>query len=175
MRKILTICVCSMVVIGMLAGSAMAGFPEKEVKFIIPYKPGGGTDTLFRVIIQSAQKFLGKPIVPINMSGASATKGSRFVKSAKPDGYTLLGHHDGIATTFYSGITDFSFDAFEPVSLVTKTPNILVVNYEFQFNTFKEVFDYAKANPGKLTYTFTPGFHQLLLYRQSDESGRWRS
>jgi len=157
MKQKLIMCVLLACCLGLTVGKAMAAFPEKEVKFIIPYKPGGGTDAIFRVIIQSAQEFLGEPIVPINMSGAGATKGSRFVKGAKPDGYTILGHHDGIATAFYSGITDFSFDAFEPVSLVTQTPNVLVANYEFQFDTFAEILDYAKANPGKLTYTFTSG------------------
>lgn len=149
--------VFSVICLGLVAGKAMAAFPEKEVKFIIPYKPGGGTDAIFRVIIQSAQEFLGEPIVPINMAGAGATKGSRFVKGANPDGYTILGHHDGIATAFYSGVTDFSFDAFEPVSLVTQTPNFLIANNEFEFSTFSEIFNYAKANPGKLTYTFTSG------------------
>ncbi len=140
-----------------LAGNALAAYPEKEVKFIIPYKPGGGTDAIFRVIIQSAQEFLGQPIVPINMSGASGTKGARFVKDAKADGYTVLGHHDGIATAFYSDIIDFSFDAFKPVCLVTQTPNILVSSKEFKFDSFTALFDHAKSNPGSISYAFTPG------------------
>ena len=86
MKQKIMLCVLLVACLGLVTGNVMAAFPEKEVKFIIPYKPGGGTDTIFRVIIQSAQKFLGEPIVPINMSGAGATKGSRFVKGAKPDG-----------------------------------------------------------------------------------------
>lgn len=177
MKRFLTRCVFLLSVFGLFAGTSMAAFPEKEVKFIIPYKPGGGTDTIFRVIIQSAQDFLGKPIVPINMSGASGTKGARYVKNAKPDGYVVLGHHDGIATAFYSGIIDFSFDAFAPVSLITQTPNILVANEGFRFNTFPEIVEYAKANPGKLTYTFTPGstsyYFIINLMKAADGDHNW--
>ena len=136
---------------------AIAGFPEKEVKLIIPYKPGGATDTIFRVVINKSKKFLGKPIVPINMGGASATKGSRFVKKAKPDGYVILGHHDGISTVYHSGMTDFSFDAFEPICLLTSTPNILTVNYDSPYNSLKDIIDFAKANPGKMNFTFSAG------------------
>ncbi len=156
---------------------ALAGFPDKEVKLIIPYKPGGATDTIFRVVIDKAQDALGKPIVPINMGGASATKGSRYVKKAKPDGYVILGHHDGISTVYHSGMTDFSFDAFEPICLLTSTPNILTVHYESPYNSLQEIIDFAKANPGKMNFTFSAGstsyYFFINLFKKAGADPDW--
>jgi tripartite-type tricarboxylate transporter receptor subunit TctC len=132
-------------------------YPNKPVKLVIPYPPGGATDIIFRLVAKEAEKHLGTTIVPTNMEGASSTVGSRFVKDAEPDGYTILGSHDVIATAFLTGVVDYSFEAFEPISLLTQTPNIGVVHKNLGIHNLQELKDYVKANPGKLMWSYTPG------------------
>jgi tripartite-type tricarboxylate transporter receptor subunit TctC len=132
-------------------------FPEKPVKLVIPYGPGGATDIIFRLVAKEAEKHLGQTIVPVNMPGAGATVGSRFVKDADPDGYTILGSHDTIATSFLSGSSDYSFDAFEPISLLTQTINIPSFNSASGFKDATDFVEYVKANPGKAKISMTPG------------------
>lgn len=166
MKRLLTAILSVSLVIAILGvPMVFAGYPEKSVKLIIPYRPGGGTDAIFRIVINKAKEFLVKPIVPINMPGAGATKGSRYVKDAKPDGYTVLGSHDIIATAYYSGLADYSFSAFEPVCLLTATPNIVTVHADAPFDTIREMLDYAKKHPGKLVWTYSPGSTSYFFFR----------
>nr|WP_082412128.1 tripartite tricarboxylate transporter substrate binding protein [Thalassobacillus devorans] len=137
--------------------AASSDFPKKPIKLVIPYGPGGATDVIFRLVAKEAEKHLGQPVVPVNMEGAGATLGARHVKDAKPDGYTILGSHDTIATSYLSGSSDFSFDAFEPISLLTKTINIPSVNAESGIETAAEFVEYVKANPGKAKISMIPG------------------
>jgi len=92
--------------------SKTEGYPKQQIKMIIPYGPGGATDIIFRRIAAAAEKHLGQNIVPVNMQGASSTIGSREVKNATPDGYTILASHDVIATAYLAGVVDYSFEAF---------------------------------------------------------------
>src|SRR5699024_8828872 len=78
-------------------------WPEREVQLVIPFSPGGATDIIFRLVAEEAEKHLGASIVPVNMAGAGATRGSRHVKDAEPDGYTLLASHDTIALSKLAG------------------------------------------------------------------------
>jgi tripartite-type tricarboxylate transporter receptor subunit TctC len=139
------------------SSESTADFPQKPIKLIIPYGPGGATDIIFRLVAKEAEKYLGQPIVPVNMEGAGATVGSRFVKDADPDGYTILGSHDTIATSFLSGSSDYSFDAFEPISLLTQTINIPSFNSASGFKDATDFVEYVKANPGKAKISMIPG------------------
>jgi tripartite-type tricarboxylate transporter receptor subunit TctC len=132
-------------------------YPNKPVKLVIPYPPGGATDVIFRLVAKEAEKHLGTTIVPTNMAGASSTVGSRYVKDAEPDGYTILGSHDVIATAYLTGVVDYSFEAFDPVALLTQTPNIAVVHKNLGINNLQEFKDYVKANPGEIMWSHTPG------------------
>lgn len=149
---------------GSAAGSAKetsTKFPEKPVKMVIPYPPGGGSDVLFRLVASYAEKHLGKPIVPVNMAGASATIGSRYVKDAAPDGYTILGSHQVVAAAQHTGIVDYGFSSFEGIAQITSTPHIPAVTKEFsQKNNVKNMTDfinYVKKNPGKVIWAYTVG------------------
>jgi tripartite-type tricarboxylate transporter receptor subunit TctC len=147
-----------------------SNFPKKPIKMVIPYAPGGATDVLFRMIASEAEKHLGQPIVPVNMKGATATIGSRHVKDADPDGYTILASHDVIATANISGVVDYSFEAFEPIALLTQTLNIPTVNKQLGVTNVKEFVEYVKANPGKIKWGMTPGdpdhFHTTLIMEE---------
>ncbi|MGN8644886.1 tripartite tricarboxylate transporter substrate binding protein [Gracilibacillus sp. HCP3S3_G5_1] len=141
--------------------SGHTSFPEKPVQLVIPYPPGGGTDVLFRLVASYAEEHLGQPIVPQNMGGATATVGSREVKDAEPDGYTILGSHQVIATANHTGIVDYGFEAFEPVMLMTSTPHILSISKEFSeehgITTVTEFTEYVEQHPGEVTWAFTTG------------------
>jgi tripartite-type tricarboxylate transporter receptor subunit TctC len=104
---------------GLTTASAMAddtsNYPDEQIRLVIPYSPGGATDIIFRLVATELEDELGVAVVPVNMSGASATIGSREVRNADPDGYTILGSHDVIAAAYLSGVVDYSFDAFEPI------------------------------------------------------------
>lgn len=137
--------------------SVASGFPNKPVKMVIPYPPGGATDVIFRLIASRAEKELGQPIVPVNMTGATSTVGSRYVKDAASDGYTILGSHDVIATAYLTGVVDYSFEAFEPVSLLTQTPSIAVVQKDTGIKNLQEFKEYVKAHPQSFKWSLTHG------------------
>lgn len=139
-----------------LPGMAAAEYPEREVELVIPFGPGGATDVLFRLISSEAEKHFGEAIVPVNMPGAGATRGSRAVKDAEPDGYTILGSHDTIALSNLAGMVDYSYDAFEPVILLTQTINIVSGAADPVVSSAAELADYTEANPGELAFSMIP-------------------
>lgn len=140
------------------AGSESGGnFPTEQIRFVIPYSPGGGTDIIFRTALPYVEEELGQTIVPVNMPGASATLGSREVKDAEPDGYTLLGSHETIINTNLAGVVDYSIEAFEPISLITETPVIAAVGKHTGWENAEEFVEHVKANPGEVTWGITPG------------------
>lgn len=145
---------------------AAADYPDKEAKIVIPYKPGGATDIIYRVTSTNAEKAFGQSIVPINQNGAGGVKGARFVKDSKNDGYTLLAGHDFLFTTYYGGLSTFSTGAFEPICLLTQTPNILTIRPDLPFTDFKGMVEYAKANPGKLSITYSPASTGTLFFNE---------
>ncbi|MEC5423306.1 tripartite tricarboxylate transporter substrate binding protein [Virgibacillus sp. C22-A2] len=132
-------------------------YPKQQIKMIIPYGPGGATDIIFRLIASHAEQYLGQTIVPVNMEGASSTNGSRQVKNSTPDGYTILASHDVIHTAHLAGVVDYSFDAFEPIALLTQTPNILTVHADSGWKDINGFLDYVKSNPGEVKYSHYPG------------------
>ncbi|MDR9440247.1 MAG: tripartite tricarboxylate transporter substrate binding protein [Halomonas sp.] len=139
-----------------IAGNAQADYPEKDIRLIIPYGPGGATDIIFRLISTEAEEHLGESIVPVNMAGAGATLGSRNVKDADPDGYTLLGSHDTIALSKLAGTVDYSYDAFEPITLLTQTINLPVAHANHPVKSAEEIADYVRENPGDVRFSMIP-------------------
>ncbi len=149
-----------------IATTAQADYPEQDIRLIIPYGPGGATDILFRLISQEAEKNLGESIVPVNMAGAGATLGSRNVKDAEPDGYTLLGSHDTIALSKLAGTVDYSFDAFEPIALLTQTINIPTAHANHPVQSADEIADYVSENPGQLRFSMIPSSTDHFFWAQ---------
>ena len=145
-------------------------FPEKDIKLVIPYGPGGATDIIFRLISQEAEKNLGQSIVPVNIQGAAATRGSREVLNSKPDGYTILGGHEAIALSKISGMVDYSYDAFEPVSLLTSTINIPTTYAEHPIKTAKEMAQYVRENAGGVRVGMIPSSTDHFFWIQFFES-----
>lgn len=141
-------------------------FPEREIQLVIPYGPGGATDIIFRLVAAEAEQYLGTTIVPVNMAGAGATRGSRYVLEAEPDGYTLLGSHDTIALSKLAGMVDYSYDAFAPVALLTQTINIPTANSEHPVDSADEIAAYVAENPGDVRFGIIPSSTDHFFWAQ---------
>jgi tripartite-type tricarboxylate transporter receptor subunit TctC len=132
-------------------------YPNRPITFVIPFPPGGGIDAILRSMGPRLTERLGKPIVIENRSGGAGTIGANAVAKAPADGYTLL----AAPSLFASNVKLFKslpFDAvkdFEPVSLVLRTPYVLVVNPSLGVKTVPELIALAKQKPGELSYAST--------------------
>jgi tripartite-type tricarboxylate transporter receptor subunit TctC len=137
-------------------------------KLIVPWGAGGGTDVIFRILVEAANKHGAKPqIQVVNMGGQGGNKGAKEAVKAKPDGCTLFAIHQSALSSFLTGRVDFTWDAFEPVALMTRTPTIYGANADVPYNNLNELVAYAKKNPGKVlaggTLGSTSHFTMLLL------------
>jgi tripartite-type tricarboxylate transporter receptor subunit TctC len=134
--------------------SAQAQYPNKSVRMIVPYPPGGATDALGRVIGPALSEALGRPVVVENRPGAGTNLGAEIAAKSPPDGYTLLlgGLAQAISATLYSKLNyDFIRD-FAPVSLLASTSLIMVVHPSLPAKSVKELIALARARPGQLDY-----------------------
>ena len=129
-------------------------YPTKSIRMVIPYTPGGFTDTMARSIGDALSRSLGQPMVYATKPGANSLIGAGMVAKAAPDGYTLatvIAAHS-VNPSLYQKMPFDAVRDFTPVTLIGVAPLILVANVDAPFSTVKELIDYAKANPGKLTY-----------------------
>ncbi len=132
----------------------VAAYPNKPVRFLVPYPPGGGTDVIARIVQNRFQTLLGQPVVVENRGGAAGTLGTEVVAKAAPDGYTVLftlSSHT-INPAIYAKLRFDTVNDFEPVGMVASLPQILVANPKFPPNTIAEVTALAKQKPGSLQF-----------------------
>ena len=130
-------------------------YPSKPIKWVVPYTPGGITDSVTRLVTNKLQESLGQPIVVENRPGANSQIGADMVAKSAPDGYTFLTVIAAHAAnhTLYAGKLPFDTTrSFAPVSLVAIAPLILTVNNNFPAKDMKELVAYAKANPDKVSF-----------------------
>ena len=120
---------------------------------VVPFAAGGPTDTVARLVAESMSKDLGQQIIVENVGGAGGTLGAGRVAQADPDGYTLLLHHIGMATsaTLYRKLAYDTLNAFEYVGLVTDVPMTIVARKDFEPTDLKGLIDYVKANKDTVT------------------------
>ncbi len=139
--------------LALLAGLAHAEFPDKPVRIVVPFAPGGGTDLIARTLGQGMSQALGQPVVIDNKPGAGTVIGTDLVAKSAPDGYNLviatLAH--AVNPSLLSKLPYNNDTAFAPVSLIGRGPNVLVVRTESPFKTVKDVLDAARSGK-KLTY-----------------------
>lgn len=137
------------------ASAAMAqGYPEKPVRIVVPFPPGGGNDIIVRAMTEDMSKSLGQQVLVDNKPGAGTVIGTEAVAKAPADGYTLLIASFAFAVN-PSMLAKLPYDhpkAFTPITLIGRSPNIVIVPPDRPFKTMTELTAYAKANPGKLAY-----------------------
>ena len=138
-----------------LAPAALAAWPEKPVKIVVPWAPGGSTDILARTVADKLAKSLGQPVVVENKSGASGNIGSELVAKSPADGYTLL--FGSMSTHAINPALDPNMrfrgvDDFTPLALLAYVTNTMVAHPSVPASNVKEFIAYAKANPGKVSY-----------------------
>ncbi len=154
-RLLLLLALCSPAAVLAQAPAAAAAWPNKPIRLVVPYPPGGLTDVLGRMVAQKASEQLGQQVVVENRPGASTIVGAEFVAKSAPDGYTLLMAAATTLTTNPLLFKNLGYSAasFSPVALVGTVPFAVVTHPSVPVNTIREFIDYAKANPGLLTFS----------------------
>jgi tripartite-type tricarboxylate transporter receptor subunit TctC len=138
------------------AGLAHAqSFPAKPIKVIIPFVPGGSSDIVGRAIASKYQELLGQPAVVENKPGANGAIAAEFVAKADPDGHTILVGSIGVFSINAALFKDLRYNPvrdFAPISLAVTTPNVLIAKPALPAKSLAELIEFAKKNPGKLSY-----------------------
>ncbi|SEB08895.1 tripartite tricarboxylate transporter substrate binding protein [Variovorax sp. YR216] len=136
------------------ASSALAAYPDRPIRMIVPFAPGGGTDSIARTLGAGMSQTLGQPVIVDNRPGAGTIIGTDLVAKSTPDGYTVV-----VATFAHavnpSLMAKLPYDtdkAFAPIALLARGPNVLVVCADSPYKSVQDVLDAARAHPGKLTF-----------------------
>ena len=136
------------------AAAQNTDYPSKPVRIIVTVPAGGGVDTVTRIFAERLQAKFGQPFVIENRGGAGGNVGAEAAFASAPDGYTLMSSQPAPLTTNVALYRRLNFDpaALEPVAVLSKFPNVLLVRQDFPARTAQEFIAYAKANPGRLNY-----------------------
>jgi len=150
--------IATFVLLGLALANGAASaqvYPTKPIRFVVPFAPGGSTDTLARVLALKLSDALGQQVVVDNRSGANGNIGMEIVAKAPADGHTiLLGYiaNVAIAPSLYEKLPFDPVKDYEPVTLIATSPNVLVAHPSVAAKNLKELIALAKAQPGKLNY-----------------------
>ena len=140
----------------LLSAAAFAQYPNHTVTLVVPFPPGGGTDTGARLVATKLGQKWKQVVVVDNKPGAAGLLGADYVSKARPDGYTLLMGNIGtqsINPSLYRKITYNPDTAFVPIALVAELPLVMLTNANFPAKSAKEVIAMARSQPGKITYS----------------------
>jgi tripartite-type tricarboxylate transporter receptor subunit TctC len=174
MKKITALIASIVTAVGLAASAfAQSDYPSKPVKIIVPFPAGGTSDVMGRMIAEELTKILKQPFIVENTGGAGGVIGTERGVRAAPDGYTII--QTGVGQNAVAhGLEPFpkynSKSDFIHISQIHTGPNVLLVHPSTPFKTLKELVDFAKANPGKLDYGYTPaasGHMAMELFKQT--------
>jgi tripartite-type tricarboxylate transporter receptor subunit TctC len=159
----------------LLATPAIAQtYPNKPIRLVVGYSPGGGNDLIARIVAARLQEKLGQPIVVDNKPGAQSIVAAELVAKAPPDGYTLLVAPSGPMTINPAVYAKLPYDPtkdFAPISLLAEFPLLLVVGAEQPIKSVRELIDYGRANPGKANYASSATPFQLAAELFNQRTG----
>lgn len=145
----------SLALVSCLAAPSYAQYPDRAVRIIVPFTPGGSTDILARSVGEQLSKAWGKSVVIENVPGAGGIIGTDRAARSDPDGYTLMMGHIGtlgVNPSLYKSKNIDPLKMFDPVAWVAKVPNIIVVNPKLPVHSVAELVAYAKKHPGKIDF-----------------------
>ena len=157
-RRILALLGVAALALAAVPALAQSDYPSKPIKLIVPFPPGGTSDVMGRMIADELAKVLKQPVLVENVGGAGGVIGTERGSKAAPDGYTLVQTGVGQSAVAHGLNPKLGYDTmrdFIHISQVHSGPNLLVVHPDTPFKTFKQLIDYGKANPGKLSYGYT--------------------
>ena len=152
-------------------------YPAKPVKVVVPFAPGGGSDTFVRIVQRVVQneELLEQRLVVINRPGAGGTIGSQFARDAEPDGYTILNLHDGILSARHAGQAEYGPEAFEPIAATGKTGSMVCVKAGSRWTSLPQLLEAARDSPNTITFAANLGalshFAGLKLESAFDGAG----
>lgn len=168
-----TAAVTLLYLLGLSAVFAQGTYPNKPIRWIIPYAPGGGTDVIARPIALRLGEVLGQPIVYENRGGGGGLIAGEFVAKATPDGYTMLvgsGNTQTFPTLLYDKVQYDPVKDFAPITNFVTVPNVLVAHPSFPAKTVQDIVTYGRANPGKINWASSGngagGHLALVLFAQ---------
>jgi tripartite-type tricarboxylate transporter receptor subunit TctC len=153
MRLLRTFIIAILAIIAVPAFAA--GYPERNIMVIVPFPPGGGSDTVARLVVPKASELLHQTMIIDNRGGANGAIGSTSLKTMAPDGYSVLFASIGVYAINPALFKDLKYDPlkdFDLLSIAVRTPNVLVINPQFPVKSVPELIAYLKANPGKVTF-----------------------
>ena len=137
-------------------GTAWAqGYPNKPVRMVVGFPPGGGTDVVARILAPRMSELLGQPVVIDNRPGATGTVAAGQVAKAAPDGYTIMMGHvsvNAIAPSLFSNLSYDVIKDFSPIALAAAVPHLVTVHPSLPATSLRELIGYLKSQPGKLTF-----------------------
>lgn len=163
--------------LGATAAVAAENFPTKPIQLVIPFAPGD-TDNMLRPFVDKMGEFLGQPVVLSYKPGAGGGVGAGSVAASKPDGYTLVGTSPGsiVVVPLANKEVKYTTDSFTPVAALSEGGLLLVVPASGPHKTVKDLIEYSKKNPGKVTFSTSGamGITHLLAEIFSKEAGvKW--
>ena len=146
--------VALLVVASLAVAASPRPYPDRPIRFIVPFPPGGGNDVVGRIVAQKLNEGFGVPVVVDNRGGAGGTLGTDITAKAPPDGYTMLVNNISVAVnaTLYPRLPYDTLKDLAPVSLLGRQPNVLVSHPAAPVNSVKDVIALARAKPGSLIY-----------------------
>ncbi len=157
------------------------GFPTKPIKVVVPFSPGGGSDTFARAVqsVIRDEALLPEPLIIVNRPGAGGTIGSRSVKNAFPDGHTILFLHDAIVTARHAGQATYGPNAFEAIAGTGELGAVIAVGPDSEFDSLEQLMKAAAETPETISFAANLGapshFWALLLEKASpDSAARFR-
>ena len=156
MKALLAFVACALALVP--AGSAQSEeYPARPVELIVPWSPGGGSDTIMRIVARMIEPYLGVPMQVVNMPGLSGTTGLRAAAAQAPDGYTLAQLHEGLLIAHKTGLTEISRDDFVPVAMVSSSAQYLAVGADTPWRDFRSFAAFVQENPGQVGIGVTLG------------------
>lgn len=144
--------------LGAVSGHALAVYPDKPIRVIVPNPAGSNSDLIMRQLAPRLTELLGQNIVIDNRPGGNGMIANNVVRQATPDGYTVLfGTATNLAGDFAIKMEYDPIEEFSAIGLIATLPYVLVVNNALPVKSVRELVDYAKSRPGKMGYAYTPG------------------
>jgi tripartite-type tricarboxylate transporter receptor subunit TctC len=148
-------------------------FPSKPIKVVVPFGPGGDSDTFARIMQKTIRdhELLPEPLIILNVPGAGGTIGSRRVRDAAPDGYTILNLHEGIFTSKYAGRVSYGPEAFRPIAATAMSNLVICVREESPFKDLRDLLEAAAEKPNDILFGMAQGTPTHFAGRRLEKAG----